>query len=392
MNPEDTKALLDEFTKQIDETILPSIEKAVGETAAKKVGEMVKELRLQREIYGKDITGLDAETKKAFAEGAASIAGGKFKANEAFIESNTGRGGYLVADEIADAILRVMASVGLALSQATTWEMGSMTKKIPTYVGAFLEGEYLTDDDTAGSVTNSASMFSQSVLTAKVWQLAFALSNSLLEDASVDLADWLISLAAEAQANMIDKQVFIGSGAPFTGVLNKSGVTVQIMATTKTGFDKFDIDEASDAVGKLEESLLDGAAWYFHRTVWAKIRVKKDTTGQPIFSQFNNSFGSSDRGSGIKSTGTIFEYPVFTVRHLPAFSASAISTKFAIFGNLKAVSFGKRRDFTLSQYTSGTFGGKEIALADQTAMIFRARHAVDVSLPSAFVVLQTSAS
>jgi HK97 family phage major capsid protein len=97
-------------------------------------------------------------------------------------------------------------------------------------------------------------------------------------------------------------------------------------------------------------------------------------------------------GSGLKPQGFILGYPVYTTRHLPANSASAVSTNFAIFGNIKALAYGDKGEMKVAQYQSGTFGGKEIALSDQTGLVIKHRHAVVVTLGAAFVLLKTSAS
>ena len=71
---------------------------------------------------------------------------------------------------------------------------------------------------------------------------------------------------------------------------------------------------------------------------------------------------------------------------------TAVSKKFCVFGNLKALAFGDKGEFRVAQYQSGSFGGKEIALADQTGLVYKHRHALVITLPKAFVVGKTAAS
>lgn len=63
-----------------------------------------------------------------------------------------------------------------------------------------------------------------------------------------------------------------------------------------------------------------------------------------------------------------------------------------IFGNLKACAFGDKGDLRVAQFESGSFGGKEIALADQRGIVYKHRHAFVVVLPKAFTVISTAAS
>lgn len=381
----------------IDEVMEKRLPEAVSPIVAAEVSKIVKTLRMEQALFGKDRTGLDDDQKTTLVETVKAAAGlpSKIKANEALITEQDSRGGYLVSKEVESAILRIAASVGLVMSQAQHWPMGTDEKGIPTYTGSFLDGEFL-GFDAAGSVTGIT--FGEANLIVKKWQLAFVVGNDLLADASPALADWLLALGGEALANMADKQGLAGSGAPFVGVLNHPGATTYTLPSGQDTFAEFDpIVDGSDIIGTLEESMLDGAAWYMHRTVWAKIRAKKDGANAFLLPQAGAvSAGVLANYSGLvggaKPVGELLGYPVFTTRHLPANSATAVSTKYMIFGNLKALAYGERGGMTVSQAESGTFGGKEIALADQRALIYKKRLALVVALPAAFVVVKTAAS
>jgi HK97 family phage major capsid protein len=242
--------------------------------------------------------------------------------------------------------------------------------------------------------------------------------NDLLADASVNVADWLLSLAGEALANMIDYQGFIGganSGDPFLGILNYPSTTTidptgakvssYVLPATETSFSKYQVmDDSSVAIGDLEESILDGAAFYFNRTVWAKLRTQKDTAGNYILpfaglAKPNPSMENYPGGGPLKPAGEILGYPVYTNRWLPAVGASSVngfsdtvSTNFGVFGNMSAFAFGDRGEMRVGQFESGSFGGKEIALADQRGIVYKHRHALSLVLPRAMVVIKTAAS
>ena len=59
---------------------------------------------------------------------------------------------------------------------------------------------------------------------------------------------------------------------------------------------------------------------------------------------------------------------------------------------MKATAFGDKGEMEVAQFESGSFGGKEVALADQRGIVYRHRHAFTIVLPQAFVVVKTSAS
>jgi len=395
------KELQEKILGIVDTVMQEKLRAIVGEEVAAETTKIVETLRLERAITGGlDRTGLTEEQKKDFVAQVKAVVRGKHedairvKANEALIEEQDNRGGYLVPKEVANAIVRIAASVGVIMSQAQKWTMNRDELDIPAYTGSFLEGEYL-GVDAAGTVT--AMTFAQAKLIVKKWQLAFVLGNDLLADTPVQLADWLLAIAGESLANMVDKQGFAGTGAPFVGLTNDTSIPVLTMATGKDTFAEFDLDEASDAIGAVEESVLDGAAFYFHRTVWAKTRIKKDTAGNYILPQVGaptTVLMDNYKGliGGARPVGEILGYPVFSVRHLLANSATAVSTIFGVFGNLKAMAYGDRGEMRVSQFVSGSFGGKEIALADQTALVYKHRHALVRSLANAFQNIKTAAS
>lgn len=387
----DLKTIVDGVKNQIDDVVEAKLAAFRGEAFAKTIREIVDQFHVEKAMWGYDRTGLTDELKTAFAQCVKAAAfPGKVKSNEELISEVDDRGGVLIPTEVAASIVRVARTVGLAMSQVGKWPMKSDSLTIPAYTGSVLEFSFL-GVNAAGSITAVA--FEHANLEVKKAQLAFALGNDLLEDASVALGDWLVALAAEALANTVDKQVFNGTGNPFVGVLNNADVTAVTLASGQDTFQEYNIiDDSSTVIGTLEESLLDGAAFIFSKTVWANLRTQKDDAGSYLIDPRSNPIVSVDPKSvsGPRPVGMILDYPVYTNRHLPALSASAASTKFGIFGNLKAaIAYGEKGNMTVEQFKSGTFGSKEIALADQTGMVMKKRFGLTTTLPEAVVTIKT---
>jgi hypothetical protein len=243
----------------------------------------------------------------------------------------------------------------------------------------------------------------------KKWQLAFAVGNDLLRDASVELGEWLITLAGEALANMIDQQGLVGSSAltensvavagPFVGVLGMPSGTVNTytLASGNTTYTSFDpLEDALQVIATLEESVLDGACWIMHRTVWAGISATKaSTSGIPClylsaFAANRSGMEKDPLGGPIVNAGYMGGFPVYTNRWMPATTvASQNNTAFMIFGNFKAMAFGDKGAIRVGNFASGSFGGKEIALSDQAGIVYKHDHALVVVLPKAFTVVYT---
>lgn len=385
----DTEKLKQELKAIVDESLHTGIKDLVGQEVADSVKAIVSRMRLERAITGRDISGVDDEAKIAFVKDIRAITRGE---KAALLENNDQTGGYLVPKEVHAGIMRIAETVGLIARDARSFPMGTDQLDVPRYTGAALQGEYIGEDEEASETSVD---FGDSRLITKTWVLIFRVGNTLLADANVDVADWLMAMAAEGMSYRLDREGFMGgtfTGSPFVGLLGSSDIASHTMATGSTSFDDFGITEASDAIGSIPTSALNNAAFYFHRTVWAKIRARS-TSGVFEFGQFQPMLANLRRENGIQPVGEILGYPVYTTDVLPAFSASAVSTKFGVFGNLsQALFLGDRGPMEIAKSDSATVGGKNVFLANQQAIRLTHRHAVAVGLPAAAVTIKTAAA
>ena len=379
----------EEIKGSIDASIKSNLEALTGKEIADRVEKAVETVRIERLINGRDITGLSDESKKSFAEAIQAIARGE---KAAYLPTSDQAGGYLVPTEVHDGILRIAETVGLITRDARRWAMGSDELEIPRYTGSVMQGEYVGEDDEGDETQNDLGV---ARLHTKTWMTIFRISNTLMADSSVSLADWLMAMAAEGLAYRIDREGFMGGtyvGSPFVGLLGSDQVSALTLGSGKTGFEDFDIAEASLAIGGLKTAALGSAAFYFHPTVWSQIRVQKSGDNY-VFGQNQIALNTLRRENGIQPVGEILGYPVYTTEVLPAYSASAISAKFGVFGNLElALAWGDRGPMQIAKSDSATVGGKSVFRANQTAMRFTHRHSVAIQLPAAAVALKTAAS
>ena len=381
-----------ELRSAVDESIKENLETIVGKEVADRVEEAVRKVRFENAVQGRDITGLDEDTKKAFVTDIRAIAQGQ---KAAYLESSDQAGGYTVPKEVHAGILRIAETVGLIPRDARRWTMGSTELEIPRYTGSVMQGEYVGEDEEGDETQADIGV---ARLYVKTWMTIFRVSNLLLADSNVNFADWLMAMAAEGLAYRLDREGFVGgtyTGSPFIGILNdNSGATVQTLGSGKTGFDKFDPVEAATAIAALPNAALSKAAFYFNPTVWAQLKGKRDgTSGHYDFSQNNSTLMTFRRESGIQPVGEIQGYAVYTTDVLPAYSASGNSKKFGVFGNLElALAWGDRGPMEIARSTDATVGGKSLFRANQTALRFTHRHAISMQLPEAAVVLKTAGS
>lgn len=370
------------FTK-VDEGIKAAVAETVGPVVAERVAEAVKEARLQAALTGEKT--LDAESKKAFAADIKSIATGE---KAAYLTVNDQTGGYLIPTEVHSEIMRIAETTGIVAREATRFGVSDI--EIPIYTGAVMQGSYV-GEDAAGSETQNDLGVAR--LKSAQWMNIVRLSNKLISKANVPVAEWLMGLIGEGLAYRFDREGFVGgtyAGSPFVGLLGSDAVATQTLATGLTGFEDVTLDEASTAIGAIPTSALGNAAFYFHRTVWAKIRTQKSGDNY-VFGQSN--LASLRRENGLQPVGEILGYPVFTTDVLPAYSTSGTSKKFGVFGNLKAaLAIGEDGPMSIARSENAVINGVSTFERNQTAMRFTHDHAVSVMLPGAAVVLQTAAS
>lgn len=393
-------AIKELFRTELKSVVDEAIEKNIGEIAGKEVSQQVKaivaKMRLDRSVYGQDASGLSDDVKLAFAQDLKNLATGKLASGvvkAAILENSDEAGGYLVPEELYNGIMRVAASAGIVARDAMKFPMSSDTLDVPRYTGADLTGEYVGEDSDGSESTVT---FGDAKLVAKTWMVILRVGNTLIADAKVGVVDWLIALVAEGLAVRMDKEAFKGgtfAGSPFVGLLASSDVTVYTMPTGKDTFAEFDMDEAAEMIAQLPESLLGDAAFYFNRTVWAKIRQKKDTAGAYVVGSNGGVVATSVRKEGIQPAGTLWGFPVYTTDQLPTNAQTAVSTKFCVFGNLgRGLFVGEKGSIEVAQSDSASVGSNNVFTKNQRALRFIHRHAVVVGLPSAIVVGKTAAS
>ena len=385
MDPAVLKDAVREIFSEKDAEIKQHIEDLAGPLFAEKMADAVKQARLQDVINGK--ASLDQESKAQFAADMKHIARNQ---KAAYLTVNDQTGGYLVPTEVHNEIMRIAETVGYVARDARNFGVADI--EIPIYTAEAMQGSYV-GEDAAGS--ESQNDFGQAKLQAAQWVNIVRLSNKLISKANVNVAEWLMAIVAEGMAYRLDREGFMGgtyAGSTFVGILGSDNVTTQTLGTGRTGFEDITPEEASIAIGSLPNSALANGAFYFHRTVWARIRTQKSGDNY-VFNQDNAAIASLRRESGMQPVGEILGYPVFTTDVLPAYSASANSTKFGLFANLNlALAYGEDGPMEMARSESAVINNVSTFERNQTAMRFTHDHALSIMLPEAAVVFETAAS
>lgn len=305
-------------------------------------------------------------------------------------EGTGSEGGFQVPEEFAAEINRIAEDFGLIRRFARHLPMGSDTLNVPrlaSSVSVTVPGE-----NVAGS--ESDPVWANVQLLAKTVVGLTVSSNELLADANISVVDLLAELFAEALAGFEDEQGLAGVGAPFTGVLGDAGVNVFDLATGKTGFNDFDLDDLRDTIAEVKPLALNGASWTMHRSIWAIVQKLKDNDSAFHIAAANPVLnpGATGAAPGGIVVGTIWGYPVYLSEKMPSLADDAVSTKFISFGNYNHIWFGDRENMTLDISNAATVGSNNTFEQNQSAVRVTERIAIAVGLPDAFAVVKTSAT
>lgn len=345
-----------------------------------------EELEKKQTIAGKRLidvksSGLDMEGKLDFAKYFISVVKGRKdevksiikKYNEKALNEGTGAdGGYLVPEQFSDTIMKqvIQASIFLKDGQRVPLTEGY---KLPllselTSVDASWTSE-------AAALTESNPTFAKSQTAAEKLSGYSLMSNEVLEDDAVGIVDYLVGRFGDSMGAKIDYQAFRGSGSPFTGIFNASGVNSVVMGSGKVDFDDVTFDNLIDAEGEIEDGNTGKAKYYLHKTILNVVKKIKDSNGNYIWFPPANG-----------NPGTIWGYPYQTVAQMPKLSDSAVSTPFIAFGDLKNVVYGVRKEMTVKLDSSVKL------LNDQSVLVVRKRIALAVALASNLAKIVTAAS
>lgn len=394
-----------EFEAKIADAISNSLSKNLDTAVMTAVDEKMKELGMDKldAKYARipaHFLGMSEDEVKGMSkpEKAAKFIKAVFRKDFATLtsmkvmtEGTDSAGGYLVPEEYAAEINRIAEDFGLVRKFARRISMGSDTLNMPTLttnVTVAWPGEA-----TAG--TASDLVLGRTQLLAKTCVGITVLSNELLADANVSVTNILSELFAEALAGEEDNQGLAGTGSPFTGILGNGSVNVVTMGGGQTTFSSLTGDDLRDMISAVKPLALPGASFIMHRSMWGVIQKLKQNSqyivslAVPVVGT-NGSAGTVNVPGAV--VGTIWGYPVYLSEKMPAASATAISTKFIIFGNLSHLWFGDRQQMTMDISNAATVGASNTFAANESAIRVTERIALAIGLPAAFAVLRTAAA
>lgn len=290
--------------------------------------------------------------------------------SKALSEGSTTAGGFLVPDEFMMEIQRLAPLYGVIRRNARILPMATDTLNIPAAGGTDQTASWTNE---AAQIVNTEPNFRQLTLTINKLAAIDSMSNELLADSSVGVIEYLATLIAEQFGKAEDQQGFNGTGSPFVGVLQATGVPSSTHAGGAVALSYTDLIKAT---GKLYTNARDNAKFYFHRSVVANIKGLITTAGAPIFGATAN-------------PPQVGGYPIEETEILFSDTQAVTGTAYGIFGNLRrAVIMGERGSMVMDISREATVGSNNLWEKDMSALRIIERVALGVALPSAVVKIQ----
>ncbi len=283
-------------------------------------------------------------------------------------------GGFLVPEEFRAEVIRIIPKYGVFRRLARVIPMNTDTLRIPRQtatVSVSWPGE-------AKKGTGSKPTLGQVLLNSKTMVGLCSYSLEFLADAGLPVIQYLQTIFAEEFGAEEDNQAFNGTGAPFVGVLNASGVNVYQMATGNTAIANLTIDDLIKASDKVSEDVDEGSVYLFHKAALSVLRQQKIGT----------TYALAPATQGVP--GTIVGVPWYTSKKLPG--APALNTAFAIYGNFSYAFLGDREQMTIAVTREGTIGTDNLFEQNMAGLRITERIAIDIAVPIAFTVIKTAAS
>jgi len=244
-------------------------------------------------------------------------------------------GGVLVPEEFSNTLIRLVEQYGISSTIAQNITMSSDTLLVPRRLTG-VTGYWIGENTTITTSDPTATMVQ---LVAKKLAAATRVSNELLQDNAVSVADWLAQEFALEISKRTDDAFFNGDGTNtyggIWGLLNKINdgthtAGIVSAASTHTTVATLDVKDLNSAVAKLPRYAIGSAAWYMHPSVWhngpANLALVQSSMGG------NTSANLQDFNS--KSPATLLGLPVVWALTMPTSTSLTAGQVAMVVGDL----------------------------------------------------------
>lgn len=292
-------------------------------------------------------------------------------------------GGYSVPTLIFNEISRIPEQESFVFPQANKVPQSSQTLKVNTL--STKPSVTYTNEAAEKDVTKP--LLGNVDLVLKKPTAMVLLTQELLEDSQfkAGLVNQIITWIGEAFAADMDLRATNDANTPYVGIMHSSS-GANFTTMNETTAESLSYEYLITMLGNIPPQVRGALRWAFHRTVEAKLRRIKDSTGNFIWAPANAAMPA-----------TILGYPYDLSEQMPTLTtASAADKAFMILANWKHWWIGQSKMMTFrttdsASVTIDTDGLVSLFERNMMAIRAEARRSMAAIQPTAFSVLQTHA-
>ena len=273
-------------------------------------------------------------------------------------ESSDPEGGYLVPEAFRATMVMYDAEPAIVWPRATVWPMTTDKLGMPKLAqrpdvtdSAFdhFAGVDFSWTDEGGTKTETEPTFEFIELIVHELSGYTAITNILMDDAAINIMNFLTTLFRSAYVWITDKSFIQGDGAKKPlGVINDPNV----LTVTRASANDISPDDIINMEAKLPSVFDAGAVWFMTKQGRAKVRGKKATSGEYLLQEDYKMFADG-------YIGYMLGIPVV----LADGKLPSVGTKGdVILGNWKWYYIGDRQEFRLDQSRHYLFRSNKTAI------------------------------
>ena len=181
-------------------------------------------------------------------------------------------GGALVFEDFSNSLIRLVETFGVSMNLAQRVTTQSDTLLVPKRLSG-VSGYWIGENTTIQTSDPTATMVQ---LVLKKLAAATRVSNGLLADTAISVAQWLVQEYATTISGTLDDAFFNGTGSSaYGGIRGLSQIddgthtaSVHSAASSNTTLASLDIDDYLGALAKLPRYAIGTSAWYMHPAVY----------------------------------------------------------------------------------------------------------------------------
>lgn len=285
-------------------------------------------------------------------------------------------GGALVFEDFSNSLIRLVETFGVSMNLAQRVTTQSDTLLVPKRLSG-VTGYWIGENTTITTSDPTATMVQ---LVLKKLAASTRVSNELLADNAISVAQWLVQEYATTISGTLDDAFFNGTGTSAFGGINglrqiddgTHTASVVSAASGNTTVALLDIDDYLGALAKLPRYAIGTSAWYMHPAVYhnsvQRMMLSSGTAGSGTIGALA---GGNTAANLAQSTPTTFlGLPVVWVLKMTA--APTTGTIAAYVGDISLSSImANKGDMQIASSTDRYFE------VDQTA--WRVTYRVDIN-------------